>query len=211
MVIDNNVVANVAYKIYLESPQGEMVEAVEEHAPREILFGKDNLIAGFEKGLMGKGTGDFSFEIQSEEAFGPVREELRVPVSKSAFMDNGNLRDDLIYVDNVINMLDQNGRQLRGVIKEIHDEDVLMDFNHPFAGKSLFVTGNILSLRSATEYDIDAHSGCGCGGGSCGCGSGGHHDHSHGESCCSTDSHGEEGCEACGTPSTKQQESVASR
>jgi FKBP-type peptidyl-prolyl cis-trans isomerase SlyD len=211
MVIDNNVVANLAYKIHLEGPQGDLVESVEEQAPREILFGIDRLISGFEKGLFGKGTGDFSFEIQSEDAFGPFLEELKVPVSKEAFMDRGTLREDLLYVNNTINMLDQNGRQLRGTIREIHEEDVLMDFNHPFAGKNLYVTGNVLSLRSATEYDIDAHSGCGCGGGSCGCG-GGHEHHSHSEgSCCSTDSHGEEGCEVCGTPSKQQQESVASR
>lgn len=209
MIIDNNIVADVAYKIYLDGPQGEIVESVEENAPREILFGKDRLISGFENGLLGKGTGDFSFEISSEDAFGPVREELRVPVSKNAFMDQGTIRTDLLYVNNSINMLDQNGRQLRGVIREIHDEDVLMDFNHPFAGKNLFVTGNILSLRTATEYDIDAHSGCGCGGGSCGCG--GNHSHGEDSSCCSTDEHGEEGCEACGTPSKKEQESVASR
>ena len=211
MVIDNNVVANLAYKIYLDSPQGEMVESVEEQAPREILFGIDRLISGFEKGLFGKGTGDFSFEIQSEDAFGPFLEDLKVPVSKEAFMEQGTIRTDLLYINNTINMLDQNGRQLRGVIREIHDEDVIMDFNHPFAGKNLYVTGNVLSIRSATEYDIDAHSGCGCGGGSCGCG-GGHGHHSHGEeSCCSSDSHGEEGCEVCGTPSKQQQESVASR
>lgn len=207
MVIENDMVADVAYKIYLDSPQGKMVESVEEEAPREILFGRDHLISGFEKGLFGKGTGDFSFEIKSEDAFGPVREELRVPVSRNAFMDNGKLRDDLLYVNNTINMLDQNGRQLRGVIREIHDEDVLMDFNHPLAGKDLFVSGNVLSIRTATEYDLDAHGGCGCGG-SCGCG--GNHSHEN-ESCCSTDGRGEESCEACGTPAEKSQQGVMSR
>ena len=167
MFIDNNVVANLAYKIYLGGPQGDLVESVDEQSPREILFGIDRLISGFEKGLLGKGTGDFSFKIKSEDAFGPYLEELKVPVPKEAFMDGKTLREDLLYVNNTINMLDQNGRQLRGTICEIHEKDVLIDFNHPFAGKNLFVTGNVLSLRSATEYDIDAHSGCGCGGHDC--------------------------------------------
>ncbi len=207
MVIDNNTVAQVAYKIYINGPEGELVESVEEQSPREILIGRDHLISGFENGLLGKGVGAFSFQITPEEAFGPVFAELKVPVSKSAFMDQGSLRSDLLYVNNVINMLDQNGRQLRGVIMEIGEEDVLMDFNHPFAGKDLFITGNILSIRTASEYDLAAHSGCGCGSGGCGCG--GHHDHhAEHESCCSE--HGEEGCEVCGTPAEKQQQSALS-
>jgi FKBP-type peptidyl-prolyl cis-trans isomerase SlyD len=209
MVIENNTVAHVAYKIYINGPEGEMVESVEEQAPREILLGSDHLISGFENGLLGKGVGEFSFKIEPEDAFGPVFSELKVPVPKTAFMDQGSLRSDLLYVNNTINMLDQNGRQLRGVIMEIGDESVLMDFNHPFAGKDLFVTGNILSIRTANEYDLAAHtSGCGCGSGSCGCGSH-HHEHAEADSCCSE--HGEEGCETCGTPSQKQQQSVMSR
>lgn len=209
MIIENNTVASVAYKIYLESPNGEMVESVEEQSPREILLGRDHLISGFENGLLGKGIGRFSIEIDPEDAFGPFYPELKVPISKSAFMDQGTLRDDLLFVNNTINMLDQNGRQLRGVIMEINEEEVLMDFNHPFAGKNLFVSGNILSIRSATEYDLASHGGgCGCGSGGCGCGSG--HSHDEHSSCCSSDSHGEEGCEACGTPSEKSQQSVMS-
>ncbi|MBE0649329.1 MAG: hypothetical protein IH595_00675 [Bacteroidales bacterium] len=211
MVIENNTIANVAYKIYINGPEGDLVESVEEHSPREILLGSDHLISGFENGLLGKGVGTFSFKISPEDAFGPVFPELKVPVSKDTFMDQGTLRSDLLYINNAINMLDQNGRKLRGVITEIGDNDVLMDFNHPFAGKDLYVSGNILSIRTANEYDLAAHGGgCGCGGSSCGCGGGHHHhDHATNDSCCSD--HGEEGCDACGTPSQKQQQSVMSR
>jgi FKBP-type peptidyl-prolyl cis-trans isomerase SlyD len=209
MVIENNTVASMAYKIYLDSPNGEMVESVDEQSPREIILGKDHLISGFENGLLGKGIGEFSIEIDSENAFGPIFPELKVPVQKTAFMDQGTLREDLLFVNNTINMLDQNGRQLRGVIKEIGEEEVLMDFNHPFAGKNLFVSGNIFSIRSATEFDLVSHGGCGCGSGGCGCGSG-HSHHDEHANCCSSDSQGEEGCEACGTPSKKSQDGVMS-
>ncbi len=199
MIVENNTVASVAYKIYLGSLNGEMVESAEEQSPREILLGKDHLISGFENGLLGKGIGEFSIEIVPENAFGPVFSELKVPVSKNAFMDQGTLREDLLFVNNTINMMDQNGRQLRGVILEISDEEVLMDFNHPFAGKNLFISGNILSIRSATEHDLASHGGCGCG-----------HSHDEHADCCSSNSHGEEDCEVCGTPSEKSQDGLKS-
>lgn len=176
MTIDKNTVASIAYKIQLEGPQGEIVESVSEVNPREMIFGNGQLIAGFENGLMGKGIGKFAFEIPSEQAFGPKRFELQVPVPKEAFMDNGKLREDLLFVNNTINMLDDAGRQVKGVVLEINETDVLMDFNHPLAGKKLYVTGNVFSIRTATEYDFAPSGGCGCGGGSCGCGSG-HHEH----------------------------------
>ena len=207
MVIENHTVASVAYKIYLNGPDGELVESVEEQSPKEILMGKDHLISGFENGLLGKGIGEFLLDIDPEGAFGPVFSELKVPVSKNAFMDQGTLREDLLYVNNTINMLDQNGRQLRGTILEIGDEDVIMDFNHPYAGRNLFIAGNILSIRTATEFDLDSRGGCGCGSGGCGCGNNHSNEHS---SCCSSDNHGEEGCEACGTPSEKSQQDVMS-
>lgn len=195
MIIDKDTVATIAYKINLNGPDGEMIEYADENSPRELVFGHGQLIPGFENNLMGKELGDFVFEIQPEQAFGPVRYELQVPVPKEAFMDGDKLRDDLLVVGNKINMLDDAGRQIKGVVLEVNESDVLMDFNHPLAGKKLHVSGNVLSIRTATEYDwAPAHSGCGCGGGSCGCGSG----HSHqqeGDSCCSD----EEGCEACGT------------
>ncbi|MBN2639254.1 MAG: FKBP-type peptidyl-prolyl cis-trans isomerase [Bacteroidales bacterium] len=204
MIIDKDTVATIAYKILLESPEGEVIESVSEANPRELIFGNGQLIAGFENDLMNRGIGDFTFEISPDQAFGPVRFELQVPVPKEAFMDNGSLREDLLIVGNSINMLDDAGRQVKGVVVEINDTDVLMDFNHPLAGKTLFVSGSVFSIRTATEYDLTpSYGSCGCG--SCGCGSGhGHDHHSEGDSCCSD----EEGCEACGTTPKHENQGV---
>jgi FKBP-type peptidyl-prolyl cis-trans isomerase SlyD len=202
MIIENDTVATIAYKINIDSPDGEMIEYADEASPRELVFGHGQLIAGFENGLTGKGLGDFSFEITPEEAFGPVRYELQVPVPKEAFQDGDKIREDLLFVGNKINMLDDAGRQVQGVVMEVNEADVLMDFNHPLAGKKLFVSGNVLSIRTATEYDYAPAHSCGCGGGSCGCGGGHGHHHAEGESCCSD----EESCEVCGpTPAHAEQ------
>ena len=59
---------------------------------------------------------------------------------------------------------------MNGLVLEITDEAVKMDFNHPLAGEDLHFTGDILEVREATDEEIAAtvHGGCGSG---CGCGS----------------------------------------
>jgi FKBP-type peptidyl-prolyl cis-trans isomerase SlyD len=41
-----------------------------------------------------------------------------------------------------------------GVIAEIHDEHVHMDFNHPLAGQSLIFSGTIVGVRDGSEQEI---------------------------------------------------------
>jgi len=52
-------------------------------------------------------------------------------------------------------MTDNEGNHLRGTILEITDETVSMDFNHPLAGTDLFFQGTILTVRAATNEELD--------------------------------------------------------
>ena len=55
-----------------------------------------------------------------------------------------------------------------GIVVEIKDDAVAMDFNHPMAGVNLFFTGKVLDVREASEDEINMYYG----GGSCStCGS----------------------------------------
>jgi FKBP-type peptidyl-prolyl cis-trans isomerase SlyD len=70
-------------------------------------------------------------------------------------------------------MMDTDGNPLNGVINEITDTYVKMDFNHPMAGLDLFFTGRIVDVRDATDNELagtmnscsscgsDSQAGCG--------------------------------------------------
>jgi FKBP-type peptidyl-prolyl cis-trans isomerase SlyD len=62
-------------------------------------------------------------------------------------------------------MTDSDGNSLTGVINEISETYVRMDFNHPMAGLDLFFSGKIVEVREATEHELAATmnqcSGCG--------------------------------------------------
>jgi FKBP-type peptidyl-prolyl cis-trans isomerase SlyD len=64
---------------------------------------------------------------------------------------------------------------MNGIIREVKEETVTMDFNHPMAGKTLNFDVEVVSVRDVTPEDLQGSCGCGCGD-SCG-------DHECGEGC----------------------------
>ena len=79
----------------------------------------------------------------------------------------------------------EDGSSVRVIVKEIKDDEVTVDFNHPYAGKDLLFNVEVLEVRDATEDEkatgmvAGAHT-CGCGG----------HDHDHEHECCGGHGHG---------------------
>jgi len=198
MIIENNTVATLVYSIHLNDVYGKVIENAQ-NEPKDLIFGFGKMIDGFEGGLLGRKAGDsFSFEIEPARAFGEYRSDIIIDVPKSAFMVNGKLRDELIYIGNMVSMMDNHGHPLKGKVLEIGDEKIKMDFNHELAGESLFVTGKVLKVRQITTEDLEPKSGCGCGSGG-GCSTEGENEHS---GCgCSTEkehSHDDGGC-GCGS------------
>jgi len=53
-----------------------------------------------------------------------------------------------------IPMFNSSGNVVYGTILEVNDDEVLMDFNHAFAGKTLHFTGEVVSIREATEKEL---------------------------------------------------------
>ena len=70
------------------------------------------------------------------------------------FLEDGKPNDELLQVGNTIPMQDSDGNRLDGVVVEVTDTQVKMDFNHPLAGKNLHFTGQIVELRDATSEEL---------------------------------------------------------
>ena len=203
MRIEYNTVAQIAYSIHAGSRNGELIEFADESSPRSMIFGHEKIIPGFESNVVGKKAGEsLQFTLHPDQAFGDFKSDLIIKVPKQAFTVNGQLREDLLITGNEINMMDNNGNPARGRVVQVNEGDVTMDFNHPLAGKSLFITGKVMSVREVTAEDLQPKGGC-CGG-SCGCGSSGEshdhaHDHHHGE---------DDNCQVCGNPPELQGQGI---
>ena len=175
MTISKNKVVSLSYELRVDGKDGEIIETVTDDRPLTFIFGMDNLVPGFERNIENLKTGDdFAFLLTCEEAYGPALEEAVVEIPKTAFVVDGEVDDDILFEGNAIPMTDSDGNHLNGVIAEIKEDTVIMDFNHPLAGDDLFFTGTVVDVREATAEELEhghIHSNCssggcdGCGGG----------------------------------------------
>ena len=110
-------------------------------------------------------------------AIGLVVDDAIVDLPKTIFMVDGKLAEDILFVGSQIPMANAQGQRMLGVVKEIGDDTVKMDFNHPMAGKTLNFDVEVVSVRDVTPEDLQGGCSCGECGGDCGEGCGDHDGH----------------------------------
>ena len=164
MIIEKNKVVSLTYDLSIEN---EVIESVTDIQPLQVIFGTETLLPKFEENIAGLKVGDsFEFEISKDDAYGDFREEYVIDIPKNVFEVEGKIDENAIRVGNSVPMLDHEGNKLTGIILEIGDETIKMDFNHPLAGDNLSFKGKVTDLRDATEEEIAAgleSNSCGCG------------------------------------------------
>lgn len=183
----------LTYNLHIDDEKGEIVESATKEQPLQFLYGAGVMLPKFESHLAGLREGEpFTIKLNRNDAYGDVNEDALVELPKHVFLVNGEFDAELIKVGNTVPMMSSNGQRLNGLVMEVNDEIVKMDFNHPLAGEDLYFSGEVLEVREASDEEVAqilGGGGCGCGSGSCG--SGGCDDDS-----CGTDNSGG-GC-GCG-------------
>lgn len=173
MKIGKNTVVSLSYQLRYNDAQGEIIETVAPDQPLVFVYGTDQLIPGFEEGILNlEANAEFSITLPPAKAYGETQPFVEIP--KTAFLIDGEIEEGLLTEGNVIHMSDPDGNTIPGVVAEVKDESVMMDFNHPLAGETLHFQGTILSIREATKEEAEfgvmttpsCHSG-GCEGGCC--------------------------------------------
>jgi FKBP-type peptidyl-prolyl cis-trans isomerase SlyD len=173
----------LTYDLRIDDENGEVIEQATDAQPLQFLYGAGVMLPKFESHLTGLREGEpFTIRLKKLDAYGEVNSDAIVELPKHVFLVDGNFDDELISIGNTVPMMSSNGQRLNGLVMEVNDEIVKMDFNHPLAGEDLFFAGKVLEVREASEEELSRA----LSGGGCGCGSGG----------CSTD-----GCEddSCGS------------
>ena len=189
----------LTYDLRVDDENGEVVEQATETQPLEFLYGAGAMLPKFESQLAGLREGEpFTIKLSKNDAYGEVNEDAVVELPKHVFLVGGKFDDELIKIGNTVPMMSTSGQRLNGLVLEISDDIVKMDFNHPLAGENLFFKGQIVEVREATEEEIAATlggGGCGCGsGGSCGSGDCGCEEEVCTDGSCSTEGKGGCGC-----------------
>ena len=160
MEISNNKVVKIHYTGKLSD--GTVFDSSEGKDALEFIFGTGMIIPGLEEGLEGlKAEDKKTVEIGFEKAYGPVREEAKQEVPKSQLPGD-------IPLEVGMQLAAQGPHGVMPVtVAEVKEETVLMDFNHPLAGKDLTFEVEVVEIREATKEELEhghPHGAGGCAG-----------------------------------------------
>jgi FKBP-type peptidyl-prolyl cis-trans isomerase SlpA len=122
---------------------GEVFDSSVDREPLEFTLGQGQIIPGFEKELIDMKVNDKkTFEISSDDAYGEVRKELIQEVPKD------NLPPDITpEVGMGLVSKTPEGQEMRLTVQEVKDESIVVDANHPLAGKDLVFDIEVLEIK----------------------------------------------------------------
>jgi len=171
MAIETNQVVSIEYEVQAD---GKVVDSNVGGQPLIFMFGKGQIIPGLEAGIKEMGVGEKGdVLVKAADAYGEYNPEATQDVPKEQFAGIDLQEGMTLYGQG------ENGSTVQVIVKEIGDESVIVDFNHPMAGKDLMFTVTINNVRDASADEIASgvpaenkvdDGCCGSGGGhSCGC------------------------------------------
>lgn len=147
MKIEKDKVVSVHYTGKFPESE-EIFDTSKDREPMQFLVGHRNMIEGFEQELLGAEVGDNrEFTLLPEQAYGHRNEDAIQEVPREQFPDD--LEVGMMFQA----QSDQGPMQFS--INEILEDTVKIDFNHPMAGKTLKFNVEVISIRDATEKEVE--------------------------------------------------------
>ena len=188
MAIAKNSVVSMYYELK-DAQTGELLESNTHAAPISFILGKGQILDELESEIEKLDCpSNAEITIKKDKALGDYDENAVQSLPKEQFAGI-ELRVGMELFGE-----GEDGSTVRVSVKDICDDSVTIDYNHPYAGRDLLFSLNLLDAREATEDEL--LTGIVAGSHSCGCGHdhdhSGHHHHEHGGGCC-----GSGGCGSC--------------
>ncbi|HUX84612.1 MAG TPA: peptidylprolyl isomerase [Chitinophagaceae bacterium] len=126
---------------------GETFDSSRERDPLEFTVGEGTVIPGFEDALIHMHPGEHkTVQISPEMAYGPYQEELLLVFPASRFPPGTPPVPGLEF-----QLQGEDGQTLRVTVKEVRPDEVILDANHPLAGKDLIFDLELMALDDLTQ------------------------------------------------------------
>lgn len=126
---------------------GSIIDSNFDGTPARFCMGDGSLLSGFEDVLVGMHVGQGnSFVITPEHGFGQHN-----PSNLQTMKRNQFAPDMTLSVGLVVSFADAAKGELPGVISAIDEDEVVVDFNHPLAGKAIVFKVKIIEVQALPE------------------------------------------------------------
>lgn len=150
-ILDTSSYVKLRYQVRVEN--GPILKGADKPEVMDFVTGFRQVIPGLEKRLLGRSAGEsMTFTVPADEAFGERRDDFVVVKDKKEFHFPEGFSPRPGMEISVITNMDEGPDTV--IIKEVRDNDIVIDFNHPLAGFPLKYTLEIIEARPSKASDV---------------------------------------------------------
>jgi FKBP-type peptidyl-prolyl cis-trans isomerase SlyD len=147
MQVTSGTVVSIIYT--LTDDDGIIVDSNVGRPPLVYLHGADNLIPGLEQGLEGMSPGDRAqVDVEPTDAYGEVDQEAMFEVPRDEFPEELPLEAGMQFC------AETPGGEMVVTVAEVREDSVIVDANHPLAGKTLHFDVEVVDTRPGSEEEL---------------------------------------------------------
>jgi FKBP-type peptidyl-prolyl cis-trans isomerase 2 len=140
LVVTEGKTVKVDYTLEVD---GKVMDSSKGRGPLEFKTGSGQMIPGFEKGVMGMKVGEKkSFKVGPEEGYGSENPQSIQEIPKNQLPPEIKPEAGMTLYAQA-----PDGRQVPVRVMEVKDDVVVMNFNHPLAGKTLNFDVEVLEIQ----------------------------------------------------------------
>lgn len=142
--------SRVTLHFSLALTDGTLIDSNFEKAPATFVMGDGSLLPGFEAALLNHGVGaTIDTLLPVEESFGAVNPSNVQVLPRNKFKSLLANSTDPVVEGTMLSFADAGGFEIPGVVKSIDEDTLVVDFNHPLAGREIRFKAEIISVIPA--------------------------------------------------------------
>jgi FKBP-type peptidyl-prolyl cis-trans isomerase SlyD len=148
LTVTDDLVVSLDYTLRLDD--GEIIDSSADREPLEFLQGQGQIIPGLEQALYGMAVDDQKdVEVAPADGYGERDADAVELVDRDVFPPDLDIKPGI-----GLRMRDGSGQAMDAYVADVRPDGVLLDFNHPLAGETLFFQVKIAALRAATGDEL---------------------------------------------------------
>jgi len=140
----------VIFHYTVKNQDDVIVESSRDGEPLSFISGRNQILPKLEETL-----GEMQLNekrivtLAPKDAYGEFREDANQITNRSNFPSDSELEEGMQFWAST-----DDGHQMPFTIKEVGEEKVTIDFNHPLAGQTLTFDLELIEVRSATPEEL---------------------------------------------------------
>ncbi|HKY08075.1 MAG TPA: peptidylprolyl isomerase [Candidatus Binatia bacterium] len=143
-VVKDGLMISVEYT--LKNPDGKVVETSKGRGPLRYIHGQKMMIPGLERALTGMKIGDEkNVTVKPEDGYGKINPKATREIPKEKVPPNA------LKVGATLAATEPDGSVVPMTVKQIKEKTVVMDMNHPMAGKTLVFDVKVVDIQPAPK------------------------------------------------------------